>query len=92
MGCVQLSLCLPCSRQQCATKACLQDLHVTGLDPNPGMLPFALEAARRAGLQDEKLSFQLGVAQDLKDEPGTYDAVVSTLVCIPFCAQLAAQV
>ena len=50
-------------------------LHVKGVDPSPG---FVASATTR--IRDPRATFEVGSAEDLKCEPGTYDAVVSGLV------------
>lgn len=54
-------------------------LHVTGIDPNAAMQPYALESAQAAGLA-EALSLVQGDAQRMPFADGEFDAAVITLV------------
>lgn len=55
-------------------------MHITGIDPNPEMAPFALEAAESAKLDKAQISLLQGTAEQLPVGSQTQDAVVCTLV------------
>ena len=58
----------------------MQGVHITGVDPNSAMLPFAQDSAEQAGLGTDQLSFANGIAEQLPGTAETADLVVCTLV------------
>lgn len=58
----------------------MQGLRVVGVDPNPEMAPYAVQAAEEAGLSREQLQLMDGTAQQLPVPSHSQDAVVCTLV------------
>ena len=60
----------------------VQGLRVVGVDPNPEMAPYALQAAEEAGLSREQLQLMDGTAQQLPVPSRSQDAVICTLVSI----------
>lgn len=67
---------------QLSTPVCntLQGMQITGVDPNPEMAPYAVDAAQAAQLDIQNLSLLQGTAEQLPVEGQSQDAVVSTLV------------
>lgn len=60
----------------------LQSVNIVGVDPNPEMAPYAIEASR-AGLTRDQLQMLDGTAEQLPVASETQDAVICTLVGIP---------
>lgn len=69
----------PCTHSSCLGNL-LQDVHVTGMDVNESMAPYAQEAAAAAGLPSDRLRLVTGDCQALPLEDDSFDLVVSTLV------------
>ncbi len=61
----------------------LQSVSIVGVDPNPEMAPYAIEAASRAGLTRDQLQMLDGTAEQLPVASQSQDAVICTLVGIP---------
>ena len=61
----------------------LQNVSIVGVDPNPEMAPYAIEAASRAGLTRDQLQMLDGTAEQLPVASQSQDAVICTLVGIP---------
>lgn len=57
-----------------------QAIHVTGIDANPEMAPYALESADACRLPRESLTLVQGNVQRLPFSDESFDAVVCTLV------------
>lgn len=55
-------------------------MHVTGVDVNSAMAPYARDAAGAAGLPPERLRLLTGDVQALPFGDGSFDVVVCTLV------------
>ncbi len=70
----------PSSNVSCCT---LQSVNIIGVDPNPEMAPYAIEAASRAGLARDQLQMLDGTAEQLPVASQSQDAVICTLVGIP---------
>lgn len=58
----------------------LQGMQITGIDPNPAMGPYALEAAQTANLDTTQISLLQGTAEALPVTSQSQDCVVCTLV------------
>ena len=58
----------------------LQGMQITGIDPNPAMGPYALEAAQTANLDTTQISLLQGTAEVLPVASQSQDCVVCTLV------------
>ena len=50
------------------------------MDPNPAMVPYAIEAAENAGLGTDQLQVVEGTAESLPVANQSQDAVICTLV------------
>ena len=61
----------------------LQSVKIVGVDPNPEMAPYAMEAAGRAGLTRDQLQVLDGTAEQIPVASQTHDAVICTLVGMP---------
>ena len=70
----------PSSNVSCCT---LQGVNIVGVDPNPEMAPYAIEAAGKAGLTRDQLQMLDGTAEQLPVASQSQDAVICTLVGIP---------
>ena len=55
-------------------------MQITGIDPNPAMGPYALEAAQTANLDTTQISLLQGTAEALPVASQSQDCVVCTLV------------
>ena len=71
---------LPVSLQIAITRARMQSMQIVGVDPNPEMASYALQAAREANLSEELLQLLDGSAEQLPVPSSSQDAVVCTLV------------
>jgi demethylmenaquinone methyltransferase/2-methoxy-6-polyprenyl-1,4-benzoquinol methylase len=60
-------------------RAAAQGAEVKGIDVNPQMLEIARQKAKDVGLVDTVEFCEMGVAELDKEEPGSYDAVISGL-------------
>ncbi|KAL0021140.1 hypothetical protein WJX77_003984 [Trebouxia sp. C0004] len=60
--------------------AAQKSVNIVGVDPNPEMAPYAMEAASRAGLTRDQLQMLDGTAEQLPVASRTQDAVICTLV------------
>jgi hypothetical protein len=58
----------------------LQQLRITGLEPNPAMWQYTQQAAESAGLSQQQLQLVAADAQQMPFEPNSFDAAVVTLV------------
>ena len=63
-----------------SSSSSLAGLHVTGLDPNPEMQPYARAAAAAAGLSEAQLELVRGDAQRMPFADASFGAAVITLV------------
>lgn len=63
-------------------------MRITGIDPNPEMAPFAVEAAQSAKLNTAQITLLQGTAEQLPVDSQSQDAVVCTLVSSPQCVKL----
>ncbi|DBA78680.1 TPA: hypothetical protein ACH3X1_008595 [Trebouxia sp. C0004] len=59
--------------------AAQKSVNIVGVDPNPEMAPYAMEAASRAGLTRDQLQMLDGTAEQLPVASRTQDAVICTL-------------
>ena len=59
---------------------CAQGMHIVGVDPNPEMASYALQAAQEANLPRQSLQLLDGTAEQLPVPSTSQDAVVCTLV------------
>lgn len=55
-------------------------VHVTAIDPNSAMRPFAQEAAKKANMSPSQLSFFIGVGESLPLSDNSIDVAIGTLV------------
>lgn len=55
-------------------------MQITGIDPNPEMASYAIEAAESAHLDMAQVALLQGTAEQLPVESQSQDAVVCTLV------------
>ncbi|KAL0045773.1 hypothetical protein WJX82_004006 [Trebouxia sp. C0006] len=60
--------------------AAQKSVSIVGVDPNPEMAPYAIEAASRAGLTRDQLQMLDGTAEQLPVASQSQDAVICTLV------------
>lgn len=58
----------------------LQGMHIVGVDPNPEMASYAVQAAQDADLPKQALQLLNGTAEQLPVPSTSQDAVVCTLV------------
>lgn len=58
----------------------LQAMHIVGVDPNPEMASYAVQAAQDADLPKQALQLLNGTAEQLPVPSTSQDAVVCTLV------------
>lgn len=58
----------------------MQGMHIVGVDPNPEMASYALQAAQEASLPTQSLELLDGTAEQLPVPSTIQDAVVCTLV------------
>lgn len=66
---------------RCATGVLsLLQMHITGVDPNKDMVPYALKAVEDAGLQPGSVTLTQGVAEELPLADASQDVVIATLV------------
>jgi hypothetical protein len=60
--------------------SCLQDIRLTGVDPNMEMLPYLTASCEQAGFPASQLTFSQGLAEALPLPDQSQDVVISTLV------------
>jgi ubiquinone/menaquinone biosynthesis C-methylase UbiE len=63
-----------------SSSSSINQLSVTGLEPNIAMWGYAQQAAAAAGLQQQQLQLVEGDAQQMPFDSSSFDAAVMTLV------------
>ena len=58
----------------------MQSMQIVGVDPNPEMASYALQAAREANVSEDLLQLLDGSSEQLPVPSSSQDAVVCTLV------------
>lgn len=66
---------------------CMQSMQIVGVDPNPEMAPYAVQAAHEANVPRELLQLLDGTAEQLPVPSTSQAAVICTLVSELTCFQ-----